>query len=441
MPETAHQSDVRRSLADRLSAARAETDILFDCLSPEGLLHRPIRERHRVIFYVGHLEAFDWNLIGRHASGLGPMDEAFDRLFAFGIDPVDGDLPDDHASDWPEYRRISEYVRKVRLRTDRLLQEADLNETEMSGPRQLFEVAIEHRLMHAETLAYMLHWIPLEWKSAPAPDPAVPEGPAHPDAQVGVPEGTATMGLAGHANVFGWDNEFGLTRVAVEAFRMDRYNVTNARFLEFVNDGGYRERSLWSVESWAWITRNGIEHPHFWEYDRDGWMIRNMFEVRPLPRNWPVYVSYAEASAYARWAGKRLPTEAEFHRAAYGTMAGSEVPFPWGSQPPIPDLGNFGFARWNPTPVGAYPGGQSPFGIADLVGNGWEWTSTPFHPFDGFRRFEFYPGYSEDFFDGRHFVLKGASPRTSRSLLRRSFRNWFQAHYPNIYATFRCVET
>lgn len=441
MPETARQSDVRRSLADRLTAARAETDFLFDCLSPDALLHRPIRERHRVIFYIGHLEAFDWNLIGRHGLGLGPMDEAFDRLFAFGIDPVDGDLPDDQPSDWPAYRRICEYVRQVRLRTDRLLQEAELDEADMSGPRQLFEVAIEHRLMHAETLAYMLHWVPLEWKRVPAPDPEVPDWPVEADEQVTVPGGTVTMGLAGHADVFGWDNEFGLTRVAVEAFRMDRYDVTNARFLEFVNEGGYRERSLWSPESWEWTAREGIEHPRFWESGPDGWMIRNMFDRRPLPPSWPVYVSWAEASAYARWAGKRLPTEAEFHRAAYATTAGGEAPFPWGSQPPDPYLGNFGFARWNPTPVGSFPAGSSPFGIADLVGNGWEWTSTPFHPFDGFRKFEFYPGYSGDFFDGRHFVLKGGSPRTSSSLLRRSFRNWFQAHYPNIYATFRCVDT
>lgn len=439
MPETASQSDVRRSLADRLRTARAHTDLLFDCLSPEALLYRPIRERHRVIFYLGHMEAFDWNLIGGHGFGRPPLDETFDGLFAFGIDPIDGDLPDDEGSDWPEYHLISEYVRQVRLETDRLLGEAELGESEMSGSRQLFETAIEHRLMHAETLAYMLHWIPLEWKRAPAPDPALPDTCVDSDAGVEVPRGVATLGL-GEPNVFGWDNEFAQTRIAVDTFRMDRHDVTNARFLEFVNEGGYQEPSLWSRESWAWITREGIEHPRFWEHGRQGWMIRNMFDARPLPPSWPVYVSHAEAEAFARWAGGRLPTEAEFHRAAYGTMAG-EVPFPWGTQPPAAHLGNFGFARWNPTPVGAYPAGLSSFGFADLVGNGWEWTSTPFRPFDGFRRFEFYPGYSENFFDGRHFVLKGASPRTSSSLLRRSFRNWFQPHYPNIYATFRCVET
>ena len=102
--------------------------------------------------------------------------------------------------------------------------------------------------------------------------------------------------------------------------------------------------------------------------------------------------------------------------------------------------GNFNFSSWSPDPVGATPGRASAFGIYDLVGNGWEWTSTPFAPFDGFEPFPFYPGYSADFFDGKHFVMKGASPRTAASLVRKSFRNWFQPHYPNVYATFRCVQ-
>src|SRR6185436_2454173 len=147
------------------------------------------------------------------------------------------------------------------------------------------------------------------------------------------------------------------------------------------------------------------------------------------------------AATYARWRGRHLPTEAQWHRAAYGTPEGAERSYPWGEEPPAPALGNFDGAAWDPQPVGAHPRGRSAFGVEDLLGNGWEWTSTVFHPFPGFRPFPFYPGYSADFFDGKHFVLKGASPRTAAALVRRSFRNWFQPYYPNIYAAFRCVES
>jgi formylglycine-generating enzyme required for sulfatase activity len=165
-----------------------------------------------------------------------------------------------------------------------------------------------------------------------------------------------------------------------------------------------------------------------------------MFEEVPLPLSWPVYVSHAEAAAYARWNGKKLPSEAQWHRAAYGTPEGAERAYPWGDQPPTPERGNFDCARWDPTPVDAHPAGASPFGVHDLLGNGWEWTSTVFAPLPGFQPFPFYPGYSADFFDGRHYVMKGGSAATAAPLLRRSFRNWFQPHYPYVYAGFRLVE-
>jgi formylglycine-generating enzyme required for sulfatase activity len=164
-----------------------------------------------------------------------------------------------------------------------------------------------------------------------------------------------------------------------------------------------------------------------------------MFEDLELPLSWPVYVSHAEASAFARWRGRRLPTEAEFHRAAYGTSDGTERSFPSGEAAPDFTRANFDLFRCDPVPVGTFPTGESFWGVADLLGNGWEWTSTPFSGFPGFQASPLYPRYSADFFDGSHFVMKGGSPATSPEFLRRSFRNWFQAHYPYPYATFRCA--
>jgi ergothioneine biosynthesis protein EgtB len=303
---------------------------------------------------------------------------------------------------------------------------------------QLLQVAIEHRLMHAETLAYMLHQLPLDRKVRPQQRPELVTRPVTPS-MVEIPAGRATLGLRRDGEVFGWDNEFEENKVDVPAFAIDKYEVTNREFLAFVEAGGYDRRDLWTEADWNWKTENHIAHPGFWRRRGDSWFIRAMFDEIPLPLDWPVYVSHAEASAYVRWAGKRLPTEAEWQRAAYGTSDGSERLYPWGNEAPTARRGNFDFQRWDPMPVGAFLEGNSALGVADLAGNSWEWTSTPFSPFPGFEAFPFYRGYSADFFDNKHFVMKGGSARTAACMLRRSFRNWFQPHYAHVYAGFRCV--
>jgi formylglycine-generating enzyme required for sulfatase activity len=161
-----------------------------------------------------------------------------------------------------------------------------------------------------------------------------------------------------------------------------------------------------------------------------------MFEAIPLPMSWPVYVSHAEAAAFARWRDARLPTEAEYQQAAFGDAASLH---PWGDAEPSDAHGVFDFSSWDPQPAGSHPAGASAWGVEDLAGNGWEWTSTPFAPFPGFTAMNSYPEYSADFFDGEHFVMKGASPATARELIRPSFRNWFRPRYPYVYATFRCA--
>ncbi len=171
----------------------------------------------------------------------------------------------------------------------------------------------------------------------------------------------------------------------------------------------------------------------------DEFFLRGVFEELPLPRSWPVYVSHDQAAAYAAWSGVRLPSEAEFHRAAYGTPDGQDRIYPWGDTVPNALHGNFDFERFDPEPVDAHPAGASAWEIEDLIGNGWEWTSTVFGPFPGFEPMASYPQYSADFFDGRHYVMKGASPVTARELVRPSFRNWFYSDYPYMYAKFRCV--
>jgi len=372
----------------RIDDARQQTDRLFAMLDPGALYDRPIAERHRIVFYIGHLEAFDWNLL---REGRGPFHAEFDQLFAFGIDPVGSGLPTDQPRDWPSLAEVRNYVHRARESVDAILPES---------PDLLGNVAIEHRLMHAETLAYMFHRLPLEKKLRPEQPPALPALPRQ-EGMVEIPAGPATLGLARASDQFGWDNEFEAHTVDVAAFQIDRYKVTNGEYLEFV--------------------RAGASPPVFWNKSAGKWLYRTMFDEIPLPLDWPVYVSHDDASAYAKWAGKALPTEAQWQRAAGGA----------------PRAGNYNFERWDPAPVTAFGAGAS--GVEDMWGNGWEWTSTVFAPFPGFEPFPFYPGYSANFFDGRHYVMKGGSARTAACMLRPSFRNWFQPHYPYVYAGFRCV--
>ena len=418
--------------------ARANSDHLFDIVREDSLYERPIPERNRIVFYIGHLEAFDWNLFRTHLFSLESRTPVFDKLFAFGIDPVDGGLPNDQPSDWPSLPEVRNYVQTLRNLIDDALDAGDFPLTakaDSHSPETLLRVAYEHRLMHAETLAYMFHRLSYSHKHPQSQDPAS----ALPveNVMVEIPAGQATLGAA--PGSFGWDNEFDLNTLEVPQFSIDKYMVTNAEFLRFLEDGGYRNPQFWSADDWQWKERHSISHPAFWNQSGSTWTFRGMFEELPFPANWPVYVSHAEASAYARWAKKSLPTEAQWHRAAYGTPKGAEQAYPWGSAAPESHAGNFDFRRWDPAPVNSSPANQSAFGVAGQLGNGWEWTSTPFAPFPGFQAFSFYPGYSANFFDGKHFVIKGGSARSAPCFLRRSFRNWFQPHYQYVYAGFRCV--
>jgi gamma-glutamyl hercynylcysteine S-oxide synthase len=375
-----------------LAKARTITDGILRLVRPDSIYERPIAERHRAIFYLGHLEAFEWNLLWREALDRPAFNPEFDRLFAFGIDPDSTQLPRDTPSDWPKVEEVRAYNARVREALD-----ASLGEM----PEQMLHVAIEHRLMHAETFAYMLHNLPREHK-VPGPPPEVAEARGVPEEMARIPTGAATLGVrAGEG--FGWDNEFERCEVEVAAFSLGKHKVTNGQYLEFVEQGG--------------------SPPYFWGGEPGRWFWRGMFADVPLPLDWPVYCTQEQASTYAAWKGMRLPTEAEFQRAAY---AGT---------PPDPDRDNFDFRRWDPAPAHGAIGNA--FGLVQMVGNGWEWTSSPFEPFPGFRPFPFYQGYSEPFFDGQHYVLKGASPVTAAMLTRPSFRNWFRPSYPYVWAGFR----
>ena len=433
----------RQALVSWFELNRRRSRQLFDTVAPEAYEVRPIPLRNPICFYEGHLPAFNVNTLLRRGLGEKGVDPDYEILFERGIDPEDESAVAGGASRWPSREAIHAYGDA----SDRLIRAALLERdiTREDNPvlaRGLAAYTIlEHEPMHQETLRYMWHRLPYEKKIRPAGiAPPVANGTPPAREMVPVPAGKATLGEDRSRAVFGWDNEFPLCIVDVPQFEMTVHDTTNADFLEFVEAGGYEKRELWDDEGWAWISSAGVRHPLFWERHGGSWFWRGMWELVPFPASWPVYVSHAEASAYARWKGMRLPTEAEYHRAAFGTPEGKERSHPWGEEPPDASRGNFDFANSDPVPAGSYPSGRSAWGIHDLVGNGWEWTSTVFGGFPGFSPMPSYPVYSSDFFDGKHYVLKGASPATAKELVRRSFRNWFRGNYPYLYATFHCVK-
>ncbi len=412
----------RRTLIQWFREGRARSREIFAIPKAEMYYERPIPLRNPIVFYEGHLPAFAVNTLLKLALKERGVDAGYEVLFERGIDPGSIDAAKPTSDQWPDRRDVQAYGAEAERRIEHALCDAMIEDDRVPQLRGA-EAAIailEHEQMHQETLLYMFHEMPYEKKNARAPlggSRFAVRGSQSEPRVVKIPAGEATLGAGDH---FAWDNELPSHRVEVPAFEIDQTNVTNGQYLDYIEATGARP-------------------PYFW-LRRDGqWFWRGMFELIPLPLDWPVYATQDEATSYARWRGKHVPSEAEYHRAAFGTPSGEERIHPWGDEPPDHTRGNFGFAHWDPVPAGSYPAGASAWGVHDLVGNGWEWTSTRFSGYPGFQPMASYPNYSADFFDEQHFVLKGASPATARELIRRSFRNWFRPNYPYLYATFRCA--
>ena len=416
----------RRAALERFHRARLRTHAMFDLLDPSAYHDKPIALRNPIVFYEGHLPAFAVNTLIKKGLGRPGIDTHLETIFARGIDPDAEALAVARGNPvWPSRDVVREYAAAADALIAGAIADGDVvrDDHPLLRDAQAVWAIIEHEEMHQETLAYMWHRVPYAQKVRPPHYVTVPPrlsnaGPK--GGRVNIPAGTVTLGT-GDERPFAWDNERPARTVHVNGFGIDMLNVTNGDFMQFVERGGYTQPQWWRDEDWAWIRDERITHPPFWQRDRDSWHLLAMFERVPLPPAWPVYVTWAEAAAYARWRNARLMTEAEFIRAAEGAA-------------PVND----NFARVDPVAVGS-AAGVSAHGVYDLVGNGWEWTSDVFAPFDGFMPLPSYPEYSADFFDGEHFVMKGASPVTARGLVRPGFRNWFRPRYPYVYATFRCV--
>ncbi|HVF28415.1 MAG TPA: SUMF1/EgtB/PvdO family nonheme iron enzyme [Pyrinomonadaceae bacterium] len=447
----------KTEIARLMHAARADTLALFDLAREEDLHRSPGGGFRPIIWHLAHVGVFEAYWLVQRVGGEKSPDERYERVF----DPIK--TPREQSKELPSRGEMESYLACVREGSLRCLERIEFDERDpLLGGAYVFDLVLEHERQHQETLAYLLHLLDPQKKtlprqsleSAPAARDAFPDISHRTDqpsslsvsttseAMVTVPAGSFMMGSPWDS--FAYDNELPPHEVFVPEFRLDRLLTTNEEYARFITAGGYRRREWWSDEGWSWREREGWECPLYWSREGETeWRARRMFDEGLIDGRHPVVgVSWYEAEAYARFVRKRLPTEAEWEKAASWDAAREKKRrFAWGDDEPSvtdPARANFGNHFWGTTLVGSFPKGASPYGCLDMSGNVWEWTADEFKGFDGFKAFP-YREYSEEWFDGDHRVLKGGSWATRSSVLRTSFRNFFRRHFRIAFAGIRCA--
>ena len=332
------------------------------------------------------------------------------------------------------------YVSEIRGRVLDVLDDVELDDGPLVDGGFVYGMVVQHEHQHDETMTATLQFrtgveYPLVDDAAPEPDGDAALLPA----EVRVDGGPFVMGT--DLEPWAYDNERPAHTVDVDAFWIDTTPVTNGGFAEFIADGGYAESRWWTDAGWAWVREAELEAPEFWSPDGSrGWVRRRFGRVEAVPLDEPVqHVCWYEADAYARWAGKRLPSEAEWEKAASWTPDGVKRRYPWGEKEPSPVRANLSTSRrFSPSPAGSFPLGASPWGCRQMIGDVWEWTSSDFSAYPGFRSFP-YREYSEVFFGPEYKVLRGGSWATHPTAVRTTFRNWDYPIRRQIFAGFRCA--
>jgi len=413
-------------------------------IGEENLSHQPILLRNPFAFYWGHISSFS-DRISLDLPGREHEREIFER----GVDP-DVDDPTKihrhsprHQDAWPTPEEFKKYDKEVEHGLCQQITEGGVNRDML--------MALGHAEMHHETLMYMVMQSDKKNKQANQKHPFADFAPPPTESRsipsekfVHIKSTQVNLGASAEQEAalgFVWDNELPHHKASVNSFNCAAFPVTNGEFQDFVQDGGYTNRSFWDNNeindtvvsaggsgAWDWIRREEIQRPLFWE-DKG---VRTLYDLVPhdKARDWPAVVSLYEAAAYCKWLGNgaRIMTEGEYHALFEGQEDYNHAA----------RQGNNNWKYQGVVPVGSMDDATSK-GVSDLVGNGWEWTSTPFAGFTGFKPLPDYDEYSADFFDDKHFVMKGASPFTGILAQRMSFRNFYQPNYPYPIAKFRIV--
>ena len=424
--------ELRRGVRDAFQATFDRYEQLFEVLrSDEAYYVKPIELRHPLIFYFGHTATFFVNKLVLAGVVAQRIDPRLESMFAIGVDEMSWDDLNDAHYDWPSVDAVRAYRARVRELVGGLIDTLPLSgDIGWDSPWWVIVMGIEHERIHLETSSVLIRQHRLAYvRPHPAWAPCREHGEAPANALVDVPAQRVVLGRDRSApRYYGWDNEFGRREVEVPAFRASRHLVSNGEFLGFVDDGGYRDDSLWSDEGLAWRRFAGAEHPTFWVRGEHGWALRLMCEEVTMPWDWPVETNAHEARAFCAWAARRsgeavrLPTEDEWQalRQAAGIGDGPQ---------PVPAAANLELDHWaSSCPVTHFAHGD----WFDVIGNVWQWTDTPTYPFAGFDVHPIYDDFTMPTFDDRHDLIKGGSwiscGNEALPVSRYAFRRHFFQH-------------
>jgi len=426
------RADVKAALAADLAAARERTLELLGPLSDDELTcqHSPLMSP--LSWDLAHIGVFEELWLLQRLAGTEPMVPEYAGLYdAFNhprIERAELGLMSPP--------RARSYLAEVRERALGLLDRIDLNgDDPLLADGFVYRMVIQHEHQHCETMLATLQLRDAEYP-LPASPHVTPDPPER--SETLIDGGSFPLGTSD--DPWAYDNERPAHEAETSPFRIDTVPVTNRAFLAFIDAGGYDDERFWTAEGWAWRRDEGAEHPAFWQREGDGaWSRARFGHVEPLPPDEPVqHVSWYEADAYARWAGKRLPTEHEWELAA-SMDGGCKRRFPWGDDWPQEEHANLAHPeQFRPSTVGSHRRGAAPTGAEQLIGDVWEWTSSEFRRYPGFRAFP-YPEYSDVFFGSEYKVLRGGSWAVHPTAIRSTFRNWDYPQRRQIFSGFRCA--
>ncbi|HEU4747778.1 MAG TPA: ergothioneine biosynthesis protein EgtB [Gemmatimonadaceae bacterium] len=423
----------KQHISDLLAEARERTLLLISRLSDEDLhrQHDPLMSP--IIWDVGHIAHFEELWLTRNLSGAIEFSE-MPGMF----NPFEHPRAERAALPLPTLREMMQRLREIRTR---VLDHLDRVEWDENNPllREgfVYHMVLQHEYQHNETILQTLQLKRGEPYAAPRSG-SLP--PAKPVASGMVPFPGGEVAIGTDDTRVAYDNERPLHGVHLEPFLIDRTPVTNERYLEFITDDGYSRPELWSTDGRRWLAESKAAAPTYWRREGSAWTERFMDLVRPVDPTRPVcHVCYYEAEAFARWDAKRLPTEIEWEAAASWDPAARDArAFPWGDGIVSAREANVDQLAFDTAPVGSFERNFSPVGCYGLIGDVWEWTSSDFSGYPGFRSFP-YREYSEEFFGSAYKVLRGGSWATRPGAIRNTFRNWDYPIRRQIFSGFRCA--